>query len=50
MVEPDILPDLEVDVNENFERRIDHVRGGLIRRSWDLVIKEVGAFCHYLVN
>jgi hypothetical protein len=44
MEEPKILLDLEVDVHENCERRIDPVLGELIRRSRDLMIKEVEAF------
>jgi hypothetical protein len=35
---------LKVDVNENCERRIDPVLEELIRRSRDLMIKEVDAF------
>jgi hypothetical protein len=33
MAEPKIFLDLEVDVNENCERRIDLVLGELIKRS-----------------
>jgi hypothetical protein len=40
-----ILPDLEVDVNENCARRVDLIYwggGGVINLYWDVGFKEVG--------
>jgi len=46
MAEPKILPDLEVDVNENYEKDFVLVLGGsLIMESGDYIIKGVEAFC-----
>ena len=48
MAEPKILPDLEVDVNENYEKDFVLVLGGVIKESYDYFIKGVEAFCLFL--
>jgi hypothetical protein len=50
MAEPKIPPDLEVDVNENCEKKIEPILGGIDKEIVISHYKEAEAFCHCLVT